>query len=120
MADTAPDKDLESYWGVIFPTTKRHKNINIYYNDTYYQFFIAKYQTCLTNNGSCCNFLSKLTIQNVSLEYNATTISCIQYLKDEEINREKNATLSKQNFILRYNKNLHHIIFLIYSCVYYS
>ena len=102
MADTAPDKDLESYWGVIFPPTKRHY---IYYNDTY-PFFIAKYQTCLTDNGSCCNFLSRLTIQNVSLEYNATTINCIQYLKDEEINREKNATLSKQNCILRCNKKL--------------
>ena len=99
VAASDPSENLISHWGVIFPTAKQHKTIFIFNNYTY-QFFIALYQTCLTDNGSCCNFLSRLTIQNVPLEYNETTISCIEYLHkhgEEPITNEKNAMLSKQN-----------------------
>ena len=84
---------------MMFPSTnKQQKHIYIKNNDTY-PFFIACYQTCLTDNGSCCNFVTRLTIQSISLEYNGTTVSCIEDLHDEELHWQENATLSKQSCV---------------------
>ena len=93
----APDtsSNLKSYWGVIFPITRQPKIIYIDDNDTC-PFFIALYQTCLTDNGSCCNFISRLTIQNVTLEYSKITVSCNEHLDgNKSSNDQEFATLSK-------------------------
>ena len=85
---------LASYWGVTV-ATKREKYV--FNNYTYPQFFTAIYPSCSTDNGSC-NFVSQLIIQNVSLEYNDTTLKCIENLDGRKKSYcEKNAKLSKQN-----------------------
>jgi len=37
---------------------------------------IAVYQTCLSEDGSCCNFTDKLYIQRVPLELNGVDLEC--------------------------------------------
>ena len=91
----APDtsSNLKSYWGVIFPITRQPRIIYIDDNDTC-PFFIALYQTCLTDNESCCNFISRLTIQNVT--YSKITVSCNEHLDGNKSSNDQGfATLSK-------------------------
>ena len=93
---SAPDtsSNLKSYWGVIFPITRQQRIVYIDDNDTN-PFFIALYQTCLTDNGSCCNFISRLTIQYVTLEYSKIKVSCNEYLDgNKSSNHQEFATLS--------------------------
>lgn len=86
---------LVSYWQVMFPSTEHKGNKSVFYNDSDYQ--IAHYQACLTDNGSCCSFVSKLIILNATLELNDTTISCIEFLdRNKTLHLQKDAKLSKQ------------------------
>ena len=95
---------------------KHQKNISILYNTTY-PFFIAYYQICLTDVGSCCNFISRLTIDYVSLHYNNTTVSCIEHLYIHDICLQKNATLSKQSCTAIFMSVLHLHINKVYTHV---
>jgi len=88
---------LLSYWRVYFAfsSTEYPKIETIFYNTSYDNIYITHYQTCSTNNESCCSFVSRLIFPNISLELNGSTVSCVEYLDVGHGKKcQKNATLS--------------------------
>ena len=71
---------LTSYWAVTPPPEQKHNKSYIADNSTD-PYRIAVYQTCLTSDGSCCNFTNQLTIQNVPLSLNDNELTCVESLR---------------------------------------
>ena len=71
---------LTSYWEVIPPPEQKHNESYISDNSTD-PYLIALYQTCLTSDGSCCNFTNKLIIENIPLTLNNNDLSCVESLR---------------------------------------
>ena len=65
---------MTSYW-MIRPHGQNTKPLYIMNNSTD-SYHIAVYQTCLSEDGSCCNFTNKLYIQDVQLEFNKAHLEC--------------------------------------------
>ena len=65
---------LSVYW-IIRPHDQHTNPIYIMDNFTDH-YHIAVYQTCLSKDGSCCNFTNQLNIQNVSSELNDAELTC--------------------------------------------
>jgi len=83
------------YWVVGFPNGE--KPLVIQRNDTK-SFRIALYQTCLTSNFSCCEFVSKLTIYDASLNLDGAKVQCYEFMEiTGNVNNQisANASLSK-------------------------
>ena len=71
---------LTSYWTVTPPPEQKLNESYISDNSTD-PYLIALYQTCLTGNGSCCNFTNKLIIENIPLTLNDNDLSCVESLR---------------------------------------
>ena len=71
---------LSSYW-MIGPHDQQRESIYITDNSTEL-YRIAVYQTCLSENGSCCNFTNQLIIQNVPLELHNVSLTCGEVLDE--------------------------------------
>ena len=46
---------------------------------------IAVYQTCLSEDGSCCKFVNQLTILDTSSEMNDTSLTCIAAIDEHQV-----------------------------------
>ena len=68
---------LTSYWTV----TTQMLNTSYVIDNSTDPYRIAVYQTCLTSDGSCCNFTNQLTIQNIPLSLNGDTLTCVESLR---------------------------------------
>ena len=68
---------LTSYWTV----TAKMLNISYVTDNSTDPYRITVYQTCLTSDGSCCNFTNQLTIQNIPLSLNGDTLTCVESLR---------------------------------------
>ena len=68
---------LTSYWTV----TTQMLNTSYVTDNCTDPYYIAVYQTCLTGDGSCCNFTKQLTIQNIPLSLNSDTLTCVESLR---------------------------------------
>ena len=71
---------LSSYWSVNFPPVQQHN------------------QTCLTSDGSCCNFTNQLTILSVPLSLDGSELTCVESLNtagSEPLIHKSNTTISK-------------------------
>ena len=90
---------LTSYWEVIPPPEQKHNESYIADNSTD-PYRIAVYQTCLTRDGSCCNFTNKLIIENIPLTLNNNDLSCVESLRTpghEPAVNTSDTTISKLN-----------------------
>ena len=82
---------ITSYWII--------RSIDIHAKPTYIldnstnHYQIAVYQTCLSEDGSCCNFTNQLNIKNVPLQLHNTTLTCGEVLDD--VSSSHPSTLSK-------------------------
>ncbi|XP_065884169.1 uncharacterized protein [Dysidea avara] len=56
---------------------------------------IAVYQTCLNEDGSCCNFTNKLTIPKVPLELNGVHLECGEVLDEITYSHSTELTVFK-------------------------
>ena len=65
---------------------------------------IAVYQTCLSEDGSCCNFTNQLNIKSVPLELNGADLTCGIVL--DEVSSSHSAKLCKYIFITNYNLHI--------------
>ena len=68
---------LTSYWTV----TTQMLNTSYVIDNSTDPYRMAVYQTCLTDDGSCCNFTNQLTIQNIPLSLNGDTLTCVESLR---------------------------------------
>ena len=88
---------LTSYWKIdIHPPDDEKMYI---FNNSSDLYRIALYQTCLTSDGSCCNFVSQLIILNASLSLSDASLTCTEGLsvagKDEPVEHSSNTTIGK-------------------------
>jgi len=82
---------LSSYWMIgLLDQHSKPTYVTDNYTDPYR---IAVYQTCLSKDGSCCNFTNQLIIQKVSLELHNAKLTCGEVL-DEDVNTNA-ASMSK-------------------------
>ena len=65
---------MSSYW-MIGPHDQHSDSTYVTDNSTDL-YRIAVYQTCLSEDGSCCNFTNQLNIKRVPLELNGAGLSC--------------------------------------------
>ena len=82
---------MSSYW-MIGPHDQHTEATYIMDNSTD-PYRIAVYQTCLSEDGSCCNFTNQLNIVKVSLGLHNTVLTCGEVL-DEVVNTHA-ASMSK-------------------------
>ena len=73
-------KSLSSYWTVNFPPFQQGNTVIHIDDNSTYPYCIAVYQTCLTSNGSCCNFTNQLTILNTSSLLDGVQLTCTESL----------------------------------------
>jgi len=71
---------LSSYW-MIGPHDQRREPTYITDNSTD-PYRIAVYQTCLSEDGCCCNFTNQLIIKNVPLELHNVSLTCGEVLDE--------------------------------------
>ena len=71
---------LTSYW-MVTPRSGQNLNESYIIDNSTDPYRIAVYQTCLTSDGSCCNFTSQLRILNISLSLNKNTLTCVESLR---------------------------------------
>ncbi|XP_065885439.1 hemicentin-1-like isoform X2 [Dysidea avara] len=72
---------------------------------------IAIYQTCLTTNFSCCEFVSKLTIYDTSVDLDGAEVQCYEFLQstsdaDEKTSAHSSLTVYKQPNVIKGPKNV--------------
>ena len=65
---------MTSYW-IIGPHGQQSEPTYIMDNSTD-PYHIAVYQTCLSRDGSCCNFTNELSIMKVPLGLNGVDLTC--------------------------------------------
>ena len=65
---------MSSYW-MIGPNDK-HSGATYITDNSSDPYRIAVYQTCLSEDGSCCNFTNQLDIMKVPLELNGVDLTC--------------------------------------------
>jgi len=82
---------MSSFW-MIGPYDQETKPTYIMDNSTDL-YRIAVYQTCLSKDGSCCNFTNQLNIQKVSLRLNNAELQCTEII--DEFVYSHTAKLSK-------------------------
>jgi len=75
---------LSSYW-MIGPTCIMDNSTDPYR--------IAVYQTCLSTDGSCCNFTNQLNILKAPLKLHNTNLTCGEIL--DEVQNTHSALISK-------------------------
>ena len=88
---------LTSSWEVTPPPEQKLNESYICGNSTD-PYRIAVYQTCLTSDGSCCNFTNKLIIQTVPLSLNNYKLTCSEKLTtagQEPVVQTSATTISK-------------------------
>ena len=88
---------LTSYWKIDF---HRPDDEKMYIFDNSSNLYcIALYQTCLTGDGSCCNFVSQLIILNASLSLSYASLTCTEGLsvagKDKSPEYSSSTTIGK-------------------------
>ena len=97
LAVLAPS--LTSYWKINFPLAEKHNGALYIFDNSSDLYRIGVYQTCLTSDASCCNFINQLTILNAPLSLNDATLSCTEGLsvagKDKPVYHMSNTTFSK-------------------------
>jgi len=84
------------YWYVKFPNGG--KPLVIEDNSTN-PYRIATYQTCLTANFSCCEFVSKLTIYDTSVNMDGAEIQCYEFLDTTSNNHYTSANSSLSKYV---------------------
>ena len=72
---------MTSYW-MIGPHGQHTKPLYIMNNSTD-SYHIAVYQTCLSEDGSCCNFTNKLIIEDVPLQLHNVSVTCGEILDED-------------------------------------
>jgi len=82
---------MSSYW-IIGPHDQQKKPAYIKDNSTN-PYNIAVYQTCLSEDGSCCNFTNQLDILQVPLELHNTSLTCVEILNN--VSSKHTASMSK-------------------------
>ena len=97
------DTSLTSYWNINLPPAQQHDGPLYVYDNSTDPYLIAVYQTCLTSNASCCNFINQLTIRNASLSLNNAKLTCTEGLSiagnDKPVEYTSSTTIGK--FTLR-------------------
>jgi len=89
---------LSSYWSVNFPPVQQHNGEFYITDNSTDSYYIAIYQTCLTSDGSCCNFTNQLTILSVPLSLDGSELTCVESLNtagSEPLIHKSNTTISK-------------------------
>ena len=85
---------LTSYWKIDFHPPDDEMYI---YDNSSHLYCVALYQTCLTSDGSCCNFVSQLIILNASLSLSDASLTCTEGLsvvgKDEPVEHSSRTTI---------------------------
>ena len=71
-----PFSALVSYWTIDYGSTQQQINDNS--TDNHY---VAVYQTCLNEKLSCCQFISKLMVHNVTVMLNNATVKCFAFVQ---------------------------------------
>ena len=82
---------MTSYW--MIRSHDQHSKPTYVTNNSTKQYHIAVYQTCLSDNGSCCNFTNQLYVQNASLELNGAELECAEII--DEVIYSHSAKFSK-------------------------
>ena len=75
------EPSISSFW-MIGPHDEHAKPTYITENSTD-QYYIAVYQTCLSEDGSCCNFTNKLIIEDVPLQLHNVSVTCGEILDED-------------------------------------
>ncbi|XP_065884965.1 uncharacterized protein [Dysidea avara] len=71
---------MSSYW--MIGSHDQHTEPTYILDNSTYPYRIAVYQTCLSKDGSCCNFTNQLNIQKVSLELHNIILTCGEVLDE--------------------------------------
>ena len=82
---------MSSYW--MIGSHDQHTEPTYIMDNSTYPYRIAVYQTCLSKDGSCCNFTNQLNIQKVSLELHNVILTCGEVL--DEVSTTHASSLSK-------------------------
>ena len=82
---------MSSYW--MIGSHDQHTEPTYILDNSTYPYRIAVYQTCLSKDGSCCNFTNQLNIQKVSLELHNIILTCGEVL--DEVPSTHASSLSK-------------------------
>ena len=82
---------MSSYW-MIGPHDQHSEPTYITDNSTD-PYRIVVYQTCLSEDGSCCNFTNQLSIQKVPLRLSGADLKCAEII--DELTYSHTAKISK-------------------------
>lgn len=87
---------LSVYW--MIRSRDQHTKPTYIQDNSTDKYQIAVYQTCLSDNGSCCNFTNNLSIQNIPLELNDNDMTCGVVFDDDGTTNSHShtATIGKQ------------------------
>ena len=103
---------LTSYWTIVSPPDQKFNVSQITVTDNSTDpYYIAVYQTCLTRDGSCCNFTNQLIIENIPLSLNNHMLTCMESLiivhHEEPVVYTNSTTISKLIDIAGYIYRVH-------------
>ena len=82
---------MSSYW--VIGSHNQHTEPTYIMDNSTDPYRIAVYQTCLSKDGSCCNFTNQLSIKKISLGLHNTVLTCGEVL--DEVTNAHSASLSK-------------------------
>ena len=89
---------MTSYW--MIKSHDPHSKPTYITDNSTDQYQIAVYQTCLTENGSCCNFTNQLYVQKASLGLNGAEVMCAEII--DEVISSHSAKFSKLLYSILY------------------
>ena len=71
------DISFTSSW-VVTPRSGQNLHESYITDNSTDPYRIAVFQTCLTSDGSCCNFTNELIILNISLSLDKNKLNCVE------------------------------------------
>jgi len=86
------DLSIFIFWKVSDPLGKWTKRIT---DNSTYPYHLAYFQTCSSDDGSCCEFANRLLISKASLEINGANFVCIVDI--DGIKSSSSSTMSELN-----------------------